>query len=283
MTPEPAGATWAGSHTFGACGLVRPASVGELQELVASQPRVRALGSRHSFTDLADTAGLLVSVDGLDGDPGQPALDGSVVRVPAGMRYGDLAVWLQARGRALANLASLPHISVAGAIATGTHGSGVGNGSLAAAVTALELVDGRGELVRLTAGPGGSPDFAGAVVGLGALGIVTHLELQTEPSYDVVQVVHEGLTWPTLAERVEEILAVAYSVSVFTRWVDEPDGTVGRAWVKSRSGSPAVPGATPADGPRHVIPGLDPSLTTQQLGRPGPWHERLPHFRGGGG
>ena len=276
------GTTWSGSHTFGARGLVSPGTVAQLQEIVAREPRVRALGSRHSFTDLADTSGLLVSVDRFEGADGKPRLvgpDRGVVRVPAGMRYGELAVWLEERGRALANLASLPHISVAGAVATGTHGSGVGNGSLATAVRALELVDGRGELVRLEADGAGSADFAGAVVGLGALGVVTHLELQTEPSYDVVQVVHEGLVWSELEARVREILDIAYSVSVFTRWVDEPDGSAARVWVKSRSGSPAVPGARPADGPRHVIPGLDPTLTTEQLGRPGRWHERLPHFR----
>lgn len=272
MTPAvtPAGTTWAGSHAFAARGLVRPASVAEVQELVVREPRLRALGSRHSFTDLADTDGLLVSTEALGG----PELDGSVVRLPAGMRYGDLAVWLHARGRALPNLASLPHISVAGAVATGTHGAGLRNGSLATSVTALELVDGRGELVRLDAS---SPDFAGAVVGLGALGIVAHVELETVPAYDVVQVVHEGLTWPALLERVEEVLGLAYSVSVFTRWTED---TVS-VWTKALAseGTPELSGARPAAGQRHMIDGLDPTLTTPQLGVPGPWHERIPHFR----
>lgn len=270
---EAPGSTWARSYDYTARELVRPRSVDDVRDLVLREPRLRALGSRHSFTDLADTSGVLVSLDGLEASP---SLVGDVVRVPGGMRYGELAAWLQEHGRALPNLASLPHISVAGAVATGTHGSGVGNGSLATSVTALEIVDGRGDLVRLEAG---SPDFAGAVVGIGALGIVTHLELLTSPTYQVTQTVHEGLTYADLREHLAEILGAAYSVSIFTRWADEPDGSVARVWVKSRSTTPELPGTALATQPRHVVPGLDPAPCTEQLGVPGPWHERLPHFR----
>jgi alditol oxidase len=269
---EAPGSTWARSYDYTARELVRPRSVDDVRDLVLREPRLRALGSRHSFTDLADTPGVLVSLD-LENSP---SLAGDVVRVPGGMRYGELAAWLQEHGRALPNLASLPHISVAGAVATGTHGSGVGNGSLATSVTALEIVDGRGELVRLQAG---SPDFAGAVVGIGALGIVTHLELLTSPTYQVAQTVHEGLTYADLREHLTEILGAAYSASIFTRWADEPDGSAARVWVKSRSTTPELPGTVLATGPRHVVPGLDPAPCTEQLGVLGPWHERLPHFR----
>ena len=269
---EAPGSTWARSYDYTARELVRPRSVDDVRDLVLREPRLRALGSRHSFTDLADTPGVLVSLD-LETSP---SLAGDVVRVPGGMRYGELAAWLQEHGRALPNLASLPHISVAGAVATGTHGSGVGNGSLATSVTALEIVDGRGDLVRLQAG---SPDFAGAVVGIGALGIVTHLELLTSPTYQVAQTVHEGLTYADLREHLTEILGAAYSVSIFTRWADEPDGSAARVWVKSRSTTPELPGTVLATQPRHVIPGFDPAPCTEQFGVPGPWHERLPHFR----
>lgn len=273
LAPEACGSTWARSYDYTARELVRPRSVEDVRDLVLREPRLRALGSRHSFTDLADTPGVLVSLDGL---AASPSLSGDVVRVPGGMRYGELAAWLQERGRALPNLASLPHISVAGAVATGTHGSGVGNGSLATSVTAVELVDGRGELVRLERS---DPDFAGAVVSLGALGIVTALELQTETTFEVTQSVHEGLRWPDLHEHVVEILESAYSVSIFTRWVDEPDGSVARVWAKAREAATDLPGTTPATQKLHVIPGLDPAPCTEQLGAPGPWHERLPHFR----
>lgn len=271
--PEPCGSTWARSYDYTARELVRPRSVDDVRDLVLREPRLRALGSRHSFTDLADSPGVLVSLDGLREEP---SLSGDVVRVPGGMRYGELAAWLQARGQALANLASLPHISIAGAVATGTHGSGLRNGSLATSVTALEIVDGQGSLVRLEAG---SPDFDGAVVGLGALGIVTHLELRTEPTFQVTQTVHEELSYADLHEHLIEILGAAYSVSIFTRWIDEPSGSVARVWQKSRTAPAEIPGTVPATLPRHVVPGLDPAPCTEQLGVAGPWHERLPHFR----
>lgn len=300
---------WAGSHTYAATGVATPGSVEEVQELVAGSPRLRALGSRHSFTDLADTPGVQVSLERL---PATVEIDGTHpdelrVRVPASMRYGDLATQLVPRGLALANLASLPHICVAGAVATGTHGSGRRNGSLATAVRALELVDGRGELVRLS-----GAELAGAVVGLGALGIVTSLELAVEPAFEMTQVVYEGLRWDALLERLEDVLGCAYSVSVFTTWVGED---VGQVWVKERAstgsadgapgsadGEPAsadgapgsatgpshtepvevlIAGAVPATEQRHMIAGMAVENTTAQLGAAGPWHERLPHFRMG--
>lgn len=267
---------WAGSHTYEATELLTPTSVAEVQEIVTRSPRVRALGSRHSFTDLADTPGVQISLTGLPAD--LDFLDG-VVRVPAGLRYGDLATALAPRGLALANLASLPHISVAGAVATGTHGSGRRNGSLAASVRGLELVDGRGELVRLSAD---DPELAGAVVGVGALGIVTSLDLAVEPAFEITQVVHEGLTWRALMGSLEDVLGCAYSVSVFTRWLGDE---VGQVWVKARDTDAfdvpalAAGGATPSSGQVHMIAGMAVENTTLQLGVAGPWFERLPHFK----
>jgi xylitol oxidase len=261
---------WAGSHTYEAKDILTPTSVEEVQDLVAGSPKIRALGSRHSFTDLADTPGVQVSLEAL---PGSVEVIGDVVRVPGGLRYGDLATELLPHGLALANLASLPHISVAGAVATGTHGSGRRNGSLATAVRGLELVTGTGELVRLS-----GRDLAGAVVGVGALGIVTSLDLAVEPAFEITQVVHEGLTWPELLDRLEEVLGAAYSVSVFTTWVGEE---VGQVWVKSRGETVEIPGAHPSTEQRHMIAGMAVENTTPQLGVAGPWHERLPHFRMG--
>ncbi|HJQ05244.1 MAG TPA: D-arabinono-1,4-lactone oxidase [Nocardioides sp.] len=273
--PRPSGApgtTWARSHTYAARELLFPTSIEECQAIVEREPRVRALGTRHSFSDLADSPGVLVSLGALDAEP--ELLDDGHVRVPAGQRYGDLAVWLEQRGLALANLASLPHISVGGAVATGTHGSGVGNGSLSSAVAALEMVDGRGARVRLSRGDAA---FDGAVIGVGTLGLVTSIELDVEPTYLVRQTVHEGLPWRAFLADPWAVMAAAYSVSVFTRWTGD---TVGQVWVKARDGDmPLVLGADPALEQRHMIPGLDPGLTTPQLGAPGPWHERIPHFR----
>ncbi|GAB7006564.1 alditol oxidase [Nocardioides sp. AN3] len=268
------GTTWAGSHAYVARELRRPASLGELSSLVTAEPRLRALGSRHSFTDLADSPGVLVDVTGL---PGTVEIDSErrVARVPAALRYGDVATILHQAGWALGAMASLPHISVAGAVATGTHGSGNSVGSLASAVTAIELVDGCGGSRRLGRG---DDDFAGAVVALGALGIVTAVELAIEPAYGVSQVVLEGLTWDALLDRVDEVTAAAYSVSVFTRWTG---AEVGQVWLKERGAPRPLRGTHPAAEQRHMIASMAVENTTQQLGVPGPWHERLPHFRTG--
>src|SRR5215218_999672 len=199
-----AGTNWAGNHTYGAARLHRPTTLEQVQEVVAAAPRIRVLGSRHSFTDIADSAEL-VSLEavhaaasplaGIDVDHAA-----GTVSLGGGLRYGELADVLREEGVALHNLASLPHISVAGAVATATHGSGVTNGNLATAVAALELVTSDGQLVRASRG---DADFDGMVVGLGALGAVTRLTLDVEPAYEVRQRVFEGLAWDALYEHFD--------------------------------------------------------------------------------
>ena len=128
--------------------LVDATTVEQVQDAVRTRSgRVRALGTRHSFHDLADTDGTLITVTGIDP---APVLDEGVrtVTAGAGVRYGELAVWLEERGWALHNLGSLPHISIGGATATGTHGSGDRLGTLSTAVRALEYVGADGELRR---------------------------------------------------------------------------------------------------------------------------------------
>ena len=211
---------------------------------------------------------------------------GRTATVNPAANYGRVAVALQEKSLALANLASLPHISIAGAIATGTHGSGVGNQGLAASVAGIELVQGDGELLRLSRG---DRDFAGAVVHLGALGVLTRVTLDVEPSFDVRQDVFENLPWTELVEHFDEILASAYSVSLFT---DLQGPAVSQVWCKSRidaAGSAVVGesgaavssffGASPATIARHPLPGLPGDVCTTQLGVPGSWNDRLPHFQ----
>jgi alditol oxidase len=265
---------WAGTYTYRARTLHRPATVEQVQETIASAGRVRVLGSRHSFTDIADSDELVslaelgdVSVD----------RDAMTVSVGGGVTYGALAGRLADAGLALHNLASLPHISVTGAVATATHGSGVRCGNLATAVSALELVTSTGELITARRGDAA---FDGMVVGLGALGAVTRLTLDVEPAYDVRQRVFEGLGWDALTDDVDEVLSAGYSVSVFTRWQE----TVDQVWIKSRVDEPErteLFGARAATVDRHPILELDPAACTAQLGRPGPWSDRLPHFRMG--
>ncbi len=258
------GTNWSGFYEYTASTVHRPRTVDEVQELVARTPRIRALGSRHSFSGMADSAEL-VSLDALSPDIRIDA-DTETVSFNAGLRYGDLGTALQAQGWALRNLASLPHISVAGAIATGTHGSGDRNGTLSRAVAGLELVTASGELV--TIGPIDEA-FDGAVVSLGALGIVTRVTLDIEPTFDVRQDVYEGLTWTRLIENFDAIMGRAYSVSVFTDWSGE---SVGRVWLKSVIGSARPPGelygARPAAIEKHPLAEMEPTNTTPQGGEP---------------
>ena len=245
----------------------RPETVEEVQAIVARAPRIRVLGSSHTFSDITDSDEL-VSLDGL---PPAVEIGDGTVSFGGAVRYGELARALADEGLALHNLASLPHISVAGAVATATHGSGDGNGNLATAVAALELVTSTGERVRARRG---DEDFDGMVVALGALGAVTRVTLDVEPAYDVAQRVFEGMPWETLLEHYDAIAAAGYSVSVFTLWDETPS-----IWVKCRGDAPEeLFGATPAPEDRHPIPGIDPVHCTAQRGLPGPWWDRLPHF-----
>jgi xylitol oxidase len=268
-----AGSTWAGTHAFAAPTIVDARSIDEVRDVVGAGGRVRALGTRHSFHDLADTDGTLVTVTGI---PADPVLDEQrrEVTVGPGTRYGVLARWLEDRGWALHNLGSLPHISIGGAIATGTHGSGHGNGSLTTAVRRLEYVGATGALTTVRAG---HPDFAALAVGLGAFGIVVRVTLAIEPSFRMRQDVYSGLTWPTFLADPDAVTGSAYSVSVFTNWGDE----VGDVWRKSRLEEADPPdewlGARRRTDTASLVGSTD-NLTTQH-GEPGAWCDRLPHFR----
>jgi xylitol oxidase len=256
----------------------RPSTLEQVQEIVAAAPQVRAVGSRHSFNDIAD-AEEQVTLSAL---PADIVVDRAAATVSfgAGVTYGELAGALEGEGMALHNLASLPHISVAGAVATATHGSGDANGTLATAVAALEMVTSSGEVITAARGDAG---FDGMVVGLGALGVVTRLTLDVEPAYDVRQRVFEGLAWDSLFEHFDEITGAGYSVSVLSRAGTEVD----QVWVRSRvTDSEEVVrgdlfGARPATVDRHPILGIDPAWCTPQLGLPGSWSARLPYFRMG--
>ncbi|MEV5873024.1 FAD-binding protein [Streptomyces sp. NPDC052101] len=275
-TAETAGAVtnWARTIAYTAREFHRPATPDVLAALVAGATRVRVLGSGHSFSRIADPGpdGVLLSTAGLP-----PVIEvdtaARTVRVAGWVRYAELARAVHAHGLALPNMASLPHISVAGSVATGTHGSGVGNGPLAAAVQEVELVVADGSTVTIGRG---DARFDGAVTSLGALGVVTALTLGLEPAYEVAQHVFTEL--PLDGLDFAAVAAAGYSVSLFTDW-REPGFR--QVWVKRRTDQPAVdfPWAAPAAVPLHPVPGMPAGNCTEQLGVPGPWHERLPHFR----
>ncbi len=276
---------WARNIEYGAAQFHEPTSVAEVQSVVAVSAKVRAVGSRHSFNTIADTTGDQISLAAL---PRIVDIDAEAhtVTIDGGIRYGELATYLHEHGWALANLASLPHISVAGACATGTHGSGTGNGNLATAVRWMQLVAASGDLVEL-APLDQDPELMGAMaVGLGAFGIVTRLTLAIEPTFAVSQRVYEHIPMQTAIDRIDEIMADGYSVSLFTSWRTE---SIEQLWRKQRvSGDDEDDGASsprfggmPAIHDMHPIAELSAEPCTEQLGVVGPWHERLPHFRMG--
>lgn len=273
-----AGTNWAGNLAYSASTVHEPASVDDVRRIITSATSIRALGSRHSFNAIADGTKELLSTAALTG-PVTINRDESTVTVGAGTRYGELARQLDRSGYALANLASLPHISVGGAVATGTHGSGNRNASLAAAVVGVELVSGTGDVMRYRTG---DPEFPGVVVNLGALGVVTSVELTIEPAFTVEQTVFERLPIEDLLENFDAVTGTAYSVSVFTTWRD-PE-VADSVWVKRRPDQDApvaatLFGAQAADDERHPLPGIPAIGCTPQLGVAGPWYNRLPHFK----
>lgn len=266
---------WAGNIVFHPAAVRRPTTVAELQTVVAASSQLRVLGSGHSFNRIAETPGDLVLLNAL---PPTVEIDAGTAqaRVAGALRYGEIVNPLHAAGLALPNLGSLPHISVAGACATGTHGSGRGNQVLSSSVAAAELVRAGGELVTVRRG---DPGFEGSVLALGCLGVVTHLTLDLVPTFSLSQVVRTGLTRDALHENLTEILDSAYSVSVFT---DHRADSTAQVWQKRTDHAEPAPdwfGTVPASGPLNPVPGQDPDAATTQGGIVGPWHERLPHFR----
>jgi len=272
---------WAGNYTYRAAQFHQPQTVEQIQELVVHSNKLKALGTRHSFNDIADSAGDLISVEHLNQIVGLDR-ERSAVTVEAGVRYGQLARWLHREGYALHNLASLPHISVAGACATATHGSGDRHGNLATAVSALELVTANGELIPLSREKNGE-QFRGAVVGLGGLGVITKLTLDISPTFEMRQDVYENLPLAELEDHLDELFSSTYSVSLFTDW---RNSSFNQLWLKRDISDnapikldPKLLGATLARSHLHPIATLSAENCTEQMGISGPWHERLPHFR----
>ena len=271
---------WAGNLIYSAQRLDLPATEANMQEMIKSNGLLKALGARHSFNAIADTTGDQVSLKHFDAI----TLDTNArtVKVGAGVTYGALAPYLDSRGFAVHNLASLPHISVVGACATGTHGSGVHNGNLSTSVRAVEMIKADGESVILSKEKLGDA-FGGTVVHLGALGIIINITLAVEPTFQVAQTVYENLSFSALEQHLDEIFSSGYSVSLFTDWQSHRATQV---WIKRRVESAAVAhqdpdffGATLATRKLHPIGSHSAEPCTEQMGIPGPWFERLPHFK----
>ncbi len=272
---------WAGNLAYSTDRLHLPRTVGEVQEIVKNSDKIRALGSRHCFNTIADSSENQISLQHLNQ---VVTLDEALnrVTVEAGILYGELCPYLHERGYALHNLASLPHISIAGACATATHGSGVANGNLATAVSAIEFINAAGDLITLSRDED-EANFAGAVVGLGGLGVVTKLTLDIQPTFNMRQHVYQYLPLAALDDHFDEILSSGYSVSLFTDWQTD---TVNQVWIKRKiagddafEAEPEFFGASLATRNVHPILELSAVNCTDQMGVSGPWYERLPHFR----
>ena len=274
---------WAGNIEYGTENLYAAKSVEQVKAYVAKAGKVKVLGTRHCFNTIADSKDAFLSLTEMQDEP---VLDEAArtVTVDANMTYGKLAPWLEQRGYALHNLASLPHISVAGAISTGTHGSGEKNGNLATAVKGLVLVSAEGNVVELSREKGG-PFLNGAVVGLGALGAITRVTLEVQPTFQVKQWVYENMPMEGVRAHFDEIEASGYSVSLFTDWRNK---NVNEVWIKDRVGGrkafaakPEFFGAKLATKNLHPIAAISAENCTEQMGVAGPWYERLPHFKMG--
>ena len=274
---------WAGNIDYSTENLFAASSREEVASYVRKQGKLKVLGTRHSFNTIADSRDAFLSLTSLDG---RPQLDTArrTVSVDANITYGRLAPFLDEQGWALHNLASLPHISVAGAASTGTHGSGQRNGNLATAVRELEMVLASGDTVVLSREKDGQL-FLAAVVGLGALGVVRRITLGIEPTFQVKQWVYQNMPLEAATAHFDEIEASGYSVSLFTDWRRK---NVNEVWIKSRVGAPGEFQAKPelfaaklATRNLHPIAELSAENSTEQMGVPGPWYERLPHFKMG--
>ncbi|MFZ9660779.1 MAG: D-arabinono-1,4-lactone oxidase [Chitinophagaceae bacterium] len=283
-TPQPPRTkNWAGNIEFSTDKIFKPNSVSDIQKTLKEVKHIKAQGTTHCFNRIADSKENLMAMKQMNQVVSLDKEKGTVT-VQAGIKYGELAPYLQENGMALHNLASLPHISVAGSVSTGTHGSGVNNGNLASVVEGIEFIDASGNVIQLSREKD-SGIFPGIIVALGALGIITKVTLKVQPSFEVKQFVYEKLPNEQLFQHFEEIMSAAYSVSLFTDWQND---SVNEVWVKARTdASTAFPapaeffGAKAATKDLHPIAANSAENCTPQMGVAGPWHERLPHFKMG--
>jgi alditol oxidase len=274
---------WAGNVEYATDKLYSATSVGQAQDFVRQHTRMKVLGTRHCFNHIADSKYDFLSLRPMDK---VLSLDKAArtVTIPANMSYGQLAPYLEKEGFALHNLASLPHISVAGACSTATHGSGEKNGNLSTQVAGFEMITASGDIVKVSR-ESDAEGFLGGVVGLGALGVITQITLNLQPTFQMKQYVYENLPLSQMQQHFDDIQASGYSVSLFTDWQNK---RINEVWIKSRveaeqafQPTPEFFGAKLATRNMHPIAALSAENCTEQMGVPGPWYERLPHFKMG--
>jgi len=274
---------WAGNLVYSTDRLYLPESVEQVAAMIKKYEKLKVLGTRHCFNNIADSKDNFISLKKMDKVVSLDAV-ARTVTIEAGINYGQLCPYLEDKGFALHNLASLPHISVAGACTTATHGSGIKNGNLSTAVAAIKFITASGETVVLTREKDGEK-FNAAVVGLGGLGVITQLTLDLQPGFKMRQDVFEQLPMTQLKDHFEAIAGAGYSVSFFTDWQTD---NINEVWIKSKltdnskvDFTAGFFGAKAATKNLHPIATLSAENCTDQMGVPGAWYERLPHFKMG--
>jgi xylitol oxidase len=272
---------WAGNLEYSTDRVHTSTSLEQVQDYVKTENNLKVLGTRHCFNNIADSKDAFLSLKPMDKVIGIDTAKRTVT-VGAGITYGQLCPYLDRNGFALHNLASLPHISVAGACTTATHGSGEKNGNLATAASGLEIVKADGKVVNLSR-ERDREIFDGAVVGLGALGVITQVTLDIQPSFMMRQYVYENLPLTELKNHFDAIESSGYSVSLFTDWQKQ---RVNEVWIKSRveagqafHAMPDFFGAKLATRNLHPIAELSAENCTEQMGVPGPWSLRQAQAR----
>jgi xylitol oxidase len=272
---------WAGNITYSTSNVQYPKTLAEVQQLVRKHAKLKTLGTRHCFNTIADSRYDLLSTRDLKK---VVSLDrkAKTVTVEGGIKYGELAPYLDKQGFALNNLASLPHISVAGSIITATHGSGIRNGNLATSVSGLEMVTADGSTVNFSK-VHDEDRLNGVIVNLGAIGVITKVTLDLIPTFKVRQRVFTNMPLEQAKQHFEKIISAGYSVSLFTDWQSE---NVSEVWIKSRveekdHTEAEFYGAKAATKNLHPVIEQSAEKCTEQMGVPGLWYERLPHFKMG--
>ena len=270
---------WAGNLTFSAREFIEVNSISKLQQVVSSSQAVKVLATGHSFNAIGDTTETLISIKNLSNGIEIDSQNAQAL-IPAGMAYADAARYLESNGWAFSNMASLGEVTIAGAISTGTHGSGSNNGVLSTSVVGLEIVLGSGELITID--QSNSEEFAGFVVSLGALGVFTKIKMKIIPSFSVKQFVYENIGIQVVAENFDTVFNSAYSVSYFSNWAKNSTGQI---WMKFLDDSSSDNlsdnwlGANQAKAKQHPVKINNPDPCTDQLGISGKWLYRLPHFK----
>lgn len=293
-------ANWCENVAFRHRRFASPESLPELQDLVAEAAHVRVLGSGHSFSSLCRSEDTLVSLafmrNILDVEAtGEAEMR---VRVEGGATIGDVVKHLAPRGFALRNVPSLPHVTVAGALATSTHGSGLqpgAEGGLPSTCRAIEFVKADGSLVEYERGR--DVEFEASVVHLGALGVVSRVSLEVVPAFEVEQRVYDGVDLDQVILRFEELARSVDSLTVginfgvgggqgagmlWMRYFDAvaPEGPGGRTTYRGTCPPPGSMARAPlgvGGRLRHEPVPFYESRVGVPATRSGPWHD-VPSF-----